>query len=102
MNIKTDREAVERLLAERDAAIAEVARLQEEVTGWSANAWHERGRANKLELEVARLSTPPDDADVAELVDRLLDTADIHEADANDGGEYNRAMMEELAARRKE
>jgi hypothetical protein len=57
------------LLAERDAALA----------------------------EVVRLSTPPDDAEVAALVDRLLDTADIHEADANDGGEYNSVMMEELA-----
>lgn len=50
-----------------------------------------------LQAEVARLSTPPDDAEVADLAERLRDTAEMHREDADEAGEYGKIMAEELA-----
>ena len=88
--IAAARELVPALLARAEAAEAERDRAMQACEQIAS-------RLDAALAEVARLSTPPDDAEVADLVERLRDTAKIHENDANEAGEYRRVMSEELA-----
>lgn len=62
--ISAARDLVPALLAERDAALAEVARLKTDRDNGAKDYCALMERHDALQVEVARLSTPPDDAEV--------------------------------------
>lgn len=65
------------LVSERDALKAELARAMAEIESLDAECDSRHERFLAAEAEVARLSTPPDDAEVAEMVMDLMHTGEM-------------------------